>query len=651
MQLKVPSTRRMTPVAPTSTPAPPQAAATPPTSPATDAAGPSSESTTPIRVGIVCVHGIGFQHPGQTLLEWTGPIATALVGWRSRLADADLDPDDAAWPHDLIESTDVDLTGERPSYVTFRVPGVPAIDGATSQRWTFTEAYWAAKVEPPTLRLLIDWTGRQGVVGRVVQGILGRNAPPILQGPVRIAGELWLGVFVSALTSLVLLGYAILRSILAILPIPAARDFVAYGQGERFLVGWWGDARSLVRDPVQSATVRRSLDDAIADLRSQGCERIVVIAHSGGTIVAYMTLSDPALMASVDTLITHGQAIELGRRLEGLEPDRGQPQLLPSVSRILPVAERSQLRVGRWRDFYGSHDPAPFARPSDLDPATAPAGDAAMEITNLRSIRDDHGAYWANDESFVLPVMAEIERAAGAGTTSRFGRDDPGRSDRDGVRRRESRVAMRSLWGRLALVGPLVAIFLAAGITGGDIGQAAVLDAPSDVLAANYDALPLHDLGTSVHAWTTESVPNAGQDLAGRLTRGLAIVLIAIAALWACIPVGGWSRLPSGAVIADALTSAVVLVAAWAAIFGLGAIRGVDLPPDTLAIAAVALAIVVVSYAVYRWRAQQPDRRVPATLVSTVDHGRPHRRRRGRVRSRSSSMTRRAAGSWTSPLP
>ncbi len=351
MQLKVPQTRRAASVS-----APPPGSspdAAPPAAPATAEAGTPPGVQPPIHVGIVCVHGIGFQHPGQTLLEWTGPIATALVGWRSRLPDGELDPDDAAWPHDLIESTDVDLTGERPSYVTFRVPGVPAIEGATSQRWTFTEAYWAAKVEPPTLRLLIDWTGREGVVGRVVQGILGRNAPPILQAPVRIAGELWLGVFVSALTSFVLLGYAILRSILAILPIPAAKDFVAYGQGERFLVGWWGDARSLVRDPVQSATVRRSLDDAIGDLRSRGCERIVVIAHSGGTIVAYMTLSDPALSASVDTLITHGQAIELGRRLEGLEPDRGQPPALavgvahPAGRGAVAVASGSVARLLR----------------------------------------------------------------------------------------------------------------------------------------------------------------------------------------------------------------------------------------------------------------------------------------------------------------
>jgi hypothetical protein len=97
---------------------------------------------------------------------------------------------------------------------------------------------------------------------------------------------------------------------MAIVPVQAAKDFVSYGQGERFLIGWWGDARSWSATR-QSATVRLSLDAAIADLRAHGCERIVVIAHSGGTIVSAMTL---AIRAGRDRGHPHhhGQAIELG---------------------------------------------------------------------------------------------------------------------------------------------------------------------------------------------------------------------------------------------------------------------------------------------------------------------------------------------------
>ncbi len=586
-------------------------------------------------VGVVCVHGIGFQHPGQTLLEWTGPIATALVGWRSRLAAEDLLPPDRDWPRDLVETSDVDLTGERPSYVTFRIPGLADIEGAATQRWTFTEAYWAAKLEPPSLRMLIDWTGREGIVGRVVQGVLGRNAPGFLRRPVEVAGVLWLGVFVSALTSLVLLAYTILRSILAIIPIQAARDLVTYGQGERFLVGWWGDARSLVRDPVQSATVRLSLDAAITDLRERhACTKIVVIAHSGGTIVSYMTLSDPALPASADTLITHGQAIELGRRLESLEDpgdaSASQQQLQPSVTRIRRVADRDDLRVGRWRDFHGTHDPAPIAEPSDLMLPTRRDGDETIEVTNLRSIRGDHGAYWSNDESFVLPVMTEIERAGSGGSPSRFTRGGPIEPDDAGVARRENRVAMRSLWGRLALVGPLAAILFAAGVAGGSIEAATVLDTPGRMLAENYERLPLHEVGTAVHEWvagtaataahaaTEPALPPGWQDAAIATTRATFFLLFTIAALWACIPVGGWSRLPRGAVVADILTSAVVPLAALAAVFGLGPVQGISFAPEFWIVAGATVVVLLVSAVVYWLYINGQLLWVPGTALSAA---------------------------------
>jgi hypothetical protein len=122
-----------------------------------------------MHVGVVCVHGIGFQHPGQTLLEWTGPIATALVAWRGRITDDDLDEDDRAWPRDLVECSDVDLTGERPSYVTFRITGVTTVEGAARSAGRSPRRTGRPGSSAPSLRLLIDWTGREGVVDRVVQ--------------------------------------------------------------------------------------------------------------------------------------------------------------------------------------------------------------------------------------------------------------------------------------------------------------------------------------------------------------------------------------------------------------------------------------------------------------------------------------------------
>jgi hypothetical protein len=602
-------------------------------------AGATGAPTGETHIGIVCVHGIGFQEPGRTLLEWTDPIARALVAWRDRMSDAALAGDAARWPRDLTHEADIDLTGEKVSTVTFRIPGLAEAPELGPQRWTFTEAFWAARVEPPSLRLLIDWTGREGMVGRVVSGILDRNAPSWLKGPVHVAGTLWLGFFISALSSLVLLAFYVARSVLAIIPIPALRNAVVFGKGERFLVGWWGDARSLVRDPVQAASVRRALADSIADLRTRGCDRIVVLAHSGGTIVSYMTLADPAYPGvRADTLITHGQAVVLARRLEDLEPPEGGPQVQvqPSVSRIGAVADRDTLRVGRWRDFFATHDPAPMACPQEFDGTGPDDRDHAIECTNVRSIREDHGGYWANDETFVLPVMTEIERAGlgaadGGGAASggavaarsgplpsRFVRPDGRWPDADGVRRRESRVALRSLWGRLALAGPVVTILLAAGIARGIVMEAEAFDAPSRFLAEQWPSIP----GSGIGDWLGSLAAGVSPELlatAVAVDRAAFFVIFTIATVWAFIPVGGWIRRgAAGWWLADGLISAVVLLAAIATVRGFDVIPGIEWPPEFTAAGQLALGALAVGAAGYVLYVRGLLTHVPRTAVSML---------------------------------
>lgn len=606
------------------------------------AAGATRAPAGEAHVGIVCVHGIGFQEPGRTLLEWTDPIARALVAWRDRTPDAALAGGAASWPRDLTHEADIDLTGEKVSTVTFRIPGLDGRPELGPQRWTFTEAFWAARVEPPSLRLLIDWTGREGMVGRVVSGILDRNAPSWLKGPVHVAGTLWLGFFISALSSLVLLAFYVARSVLAIIPIPALRNAVVFGKGERFLVGWWGDARSLVRDPVQAASVRRALADAIADLRTRGCDRIVVLAHSGGTIVSYMTLADPAYPdIRADSLITHGQAVVLARRLEDIEPPDGgaQVQVQPSVSRIAAVTDRDALRVGRWRDFFATHDPAPMACPQEFDGTRPDDRDHAIECINVRSIRADHGGYWANDETFVLPVMTEIERAglvaAGRGTDptaeagaavaprsgplpSRFVRPDGRWSDAEGVRRRESRVALRSMWGRLALAGPVVTVLLAAGIARGIVMDAGAFDAPSRFLAAQWPNIP----GSGIGDWLGSLAAGLSPELlatAVAVDRAAFFVIFTIATVWAFIPVGGWIRRGApGWWLADGLISAVVLLAAVATVRGFDVIPGIEWPPEFTAAGQLALGALAVGAVGYVLYVRGLLTHVPRTAVSMV---------------------------------
>jgi len=140
----------------------------------------------------------------------------------------------------------------------------------------------------------------------------------------------------------------------------------------------------------------------------------------------------------------------------------------------------------RWRDFWGSHDPAP-AGPLQLGQIRPPIADRgrvrSYRVWNRRSLLDDHGGYFDNDEEFVLPLLREIDVPDGWGERSRFYPPDPGTDpiglppstaapganpDEDPrgvidprVIRHRQRVALVALWRQAALAIPVATIALA----------------------------------------------------------------------------------------------------------------------------------------------------------------------------------------------
>ena len=95
-------------------------------------------------VGIVFVHGIGSQRPGETLLDWSRPLIRLLTEWRTALG----------LPPDPVVASDIDFSGATLPTIELAIPGAPAGPAdamAEPQRWILTEAWWAARVEPPSL--------------------------------------------------------------------------------------------------------------------------------------------------------------------------------------------------------------------------------------------------------------------------------------------------------------------------------------------------------------------------------------------------------------------------------------------------------------------------------------------------------------------
>lgn len=426
----------------------------------------------PERVGVVFVHGIGSQQPGETLLDWSRPLIVTLTDWRIA----------HGLPPDPVVETSIDFSGASLPTIEIDVPATPGggdSEPAAAQRWVLTEAWWASRVRPPSLSTMTRWLRED--FGRVVDGIrkgydaraprerrrrtlLRRTAGYEALRSAGVDDPRWnwidrldwvqkhalsfaLGV-AWFLGYLLLIPYAAIRAI----PIPALRDATVLHQLDTFLVDWFGDMRLLLHDPAQAANVRARLADAVAGLESRGCTSIIVVAHSGGAVVSFTALCDPRWAPMpVTKFVTLGQGLDLAWRLEnawhGLPPG---DRLITNLRAVYPNL--------RWVDYWASYDPATGG------PLGAPPGVGAapvdMPVRNRMSLLEDHGTYWDNEEEFVIPLLRELDTPSGPPSQSRFFRDRVSELIR--IERRRQRVGLLAAWRWVCLTAGIVAVVGAA---------------------------------------------------------------------------------------------------------------------------------------------------------------------------------------------
>jgi hypothetical protein len=459
----------------------------------------------PELTGVVLIHGVGRQLAGETLLNWTRPVITLL---------ADAARYDAGRPEaerrlkpfaqvprpvsDPVFRSSIDFSGETFPVVHLRIPGrtdVPETDPrAGERRWLVTEAWWAAQVKPPTLQAMISWLGEEGGLGRILQGIednlLGTDV-------VARAARASLQAIVSVVVAFAMLVFAVLLGISKLLPIGPLKDFVALQAASSWLTGNFGGARTLLRDPAQSANVRSRLVAAIKALRAYGCRHIVVIGHSGGTMVSLQTLTDPAYpRLRVDKLITHGEALNLAWRLEN-EEQAAEPPQLPPGDRMAGDMAVAQPRL-LWRDFWATHDPASSGPPILPEGMTDPGPPRflAERVYNRMNIGEDHNVFWDNDEQFLIPLIREIDTVTTDRSNSAFYSD----AAESAVRaRRKERVSLLALWRRATLALPVMAILAALLVTAGG-----ALDDAARLALGAFESVPFH-----------KELVDAGRSLAG----------------------------------------------------------------------------------------------------------------------------------------
>ena len=134
---------------------------------------------------------------------------------------------------------------------------------------------------------------------------------------------------------------------------------------------------------------------------------------------------------------------------------------------------------------------APVSLPGE-PPPTAPPGTILVEsrpVTNEMNVLTDHGAYWANPEGFIVPLVRHLDAALGDASASRFYRDRTDRTRRI--------VATRA---RLGARGVGLALFVGGHRDRAGVGHPSAspatggLSTAGDLLVATRDRIPGHEI-------------------------------------------------------------------------------------------------------------------------------------------------------------
>jgi pimeloyl-ACP methyl ester carboxylesterase len=386
-----------------------------------------------IRVGVVFVHGIGQQSESYTVREFGGPLLHWLQEWHKR-RDRDL----------CVSSSDLTYgeLAQRPARFKLDLEK----DGEhPAQTWFFAEAWWAARLSAPNLDEMTWWGLKSAVVrcARLAEVVIAsfRKLPQSPKAIIEVVSSLllFLGYVAAAIFSIpLILGLYVLAQI----PGPVERAVMGL---RNFVQDQIGDFYTFMWDDIQAVHVRGSVAAAIRFLLDKGgCERIAVIAHSQGTVVAYDALcSDavpPADLARVKTFVTFGSALN----------NAWDKRLVPARTCRLrkPLPEKI-----RWINVWSAYDPVSggaikIPEPSKKDDVPIRAPDEDLEITNGMNVILDHGGYFANREEFWSRIAQELE-SPGARPSSRFFPENGEKGWRD---RRRDRVLTLVTWRVVAML-------------------------------------------------------------------------------------------------------------------------------------------------------------------------------------------------------
>jgi hypothetical protein len=263
-------------------------------------------------------------------------------------------------------------------------------------------------------------------------------------------GEMWERIgnvlLVGAEVPIAILSYpfVVVLLIIAQIPIDQLQKFILLTLVRPLLVDRVGDFWIYLHDHPGAMHIRRGVEEAIDSVvDDDGCDEVVVVAHSQGAVVAFDALTSGGIahIGRINRFITVGAALNKAWTLE--EGSKALNGALPPT-------------VERWVDLWANYDPVPGGPLKRLFPVVR-----SERLTNAINVLTDHDLYWSNPEQFLSRLAQEIDapEAHGPLDPPRSSRFWPG-DDRQTVlvERRANRVHALVFWRCAAFVLFVVAL-------------------------------------------------------------------------------------------------------------------------------------------------------------------------------------------------
>lgn len=388
------------------------------------------------RVGVLFVHGVGSQPESSTVREFGEPLRRWLAAWHRNEKTAGFR---VLWSR-LSYGEDPD----GPARFAMRIP---RHGGRAEQTWIVAEAWWAARLEAPSLLTMVTWSSS------ILLRMLGRLADQTARVIERSDGAWRRSVAETVIARLhalvLLLGYAAAAIVgypllwvlflLAQLPFQPVEQFILVRLLRPFLVDKIGDFYVYLYDDAEALHVRRTVFEAIRWLvDEERCDHVVVVGHSQGAVVAYDALASPeaAALDRVPLLVTVGGALNNAWDFAPPGFDRLACSLPPRI---------------RWVNVWSTYDPVshgPLVH-------RCPRPPQEYVVTNRMNVVTDHGGYVENPEEFVS-YLAQLIDGPADHTRSRFWAGWDVR--RAWVQRRRDRVIALVAWRLAAMYAFSVAV-------------------------------------------------------------------------------------------------------------------------------------------------------------------------------------------------